>query len=145
MSTELAKRAINDFMKTWNDRDVEAFAACFREDGDFVNVLGQKANGRAAIAEMHEYPFSTVQSKATVSTQKLDMRVLDDHYVAADLWWKVVGSQTPKGEPLPDRYGLLVFVVETNGDSAVLVSGRNMDFTNSYGREAGEPQAAKGQ
>lgn len=140
MNEELAKAVVDRFVETWNAHDVAGFAACFREDSDFVNVLAEKAVGREAIAKMHEFPFKVVQAKATTYVQKLEFRELDSTLIALDFWWKVVGSQTPKGDPLPDRYGLIYFVIEVQDGEAHIVSGRNMDFTNSYGREAGGSQ-----
>ena len=139
MNEQFARGVIDRFVDTWNAHDVEGFASCFKEDGDFVNVLAQKASGREAIAKMHEFPFTVVQAKAKTYVQKLEFRELDETLIALDFWWKVVGSQSPKGDPLPERYGLIYFVIEVKEDVALIVSGRNMDFTNSYGREAGGP------
>ncbi|MGH9716484.1 MAG: SgcJ/EcaC family oxidoreductase [Candidatus Acidiferrales bacterium] len=136
MNEQIARTVVDRFLKTWNAKDIEAFSACFKEDGDFVNVLGEMAKGRQAIAEMHKFPFATVQSKAIASIQRLELRELDSQLVGADMWWKAVGSLTPKGEPLPERFGLIYFVIDVKSGDGLIVSGRNMDYSNSYGREA---------
>ncbi|HYM10529.1 MAG TPA: SgcJ/EcaC family oxidoreductase [Bryobacterales bacterium] len=43
----------------WNAGDSAGFAAPFAEDADFVNVLGEHHNGRAAIEAGHRQLFET--------------------------------------------------------------------------------------
>jgi uncharacterized protein (TIGR02246 family) len=51
--------------RAWNAGDGSAWSADFSEDADFVNILGQLFEGRAAIAERHRQvlagPFSGSQ------------------------------------------------------------------------------------
>ena len=44
----------------WNAGDGEAFAAPFAEDADFVNIRGEHARGRRAIAAGHTAIFRTI-------------------------------------------------------------------------------------
>ena len=129
----IARGVIERFVRAWSLHDVDAFAACFREDGDFVNVLASKANGREAVAKMHKFPFHTVQAKAVVEIEKLELRPIDERFVAADLWWKARGSRSLLGRPLSDRSGLIYFVIDAENGEGQIFSGRNMDYNQSYG------------
>ena len=137
------EQLVNDLIlksnSAWNSHDVDAFAALFKADGDFVNVLGQKASGRDEIREMHRYPFSSVQAAAKVAIERIELRELTPNYIYADYWWKAVGSKNQAGEILPDRFGILCFVVEIMEGHAEFISGRNMDFTNRYTQDRDGP------
>lgn len=136
MMERVADRVIQNFQRTWNHHDADGFANCFREDGDFVNVVGQRVAGRPAISAMHQHGFDTIQKDATTSVERLELRKIGPRFVAADLWWKVVGSRSREGEPLPERHGFAFFVIEVNNEVGLIVSGRNSDLTQVYGRVA---------
>ncbi|TWU62012.1 SnoaL-like domain protein [Crateriforma conspicua] len=127
MNEAEVKATVDRFIDAWNAKDLASFAECFVEDGDFVNVVAQKAEGSDAIAKMHKHAFETVQSKSTLSLERLDIRELSDRLAGVDFWWKVVGSVSPEGEPMPERTGLIYFVIDS--DEGKIVSGRNADYS----------------
>ena len=131
---KVADRVIQEFERTWNHHDADGFAECFREDGDFVNVVGQRVAGRPAISSMHQNGFETIQRDATTSVERLELRKIGPRFVAADLWWKVVGSRSLQGKSLPERHGFAFFVIEVKKEEGLIVSGRNSDLTQVYGR-----------
>lgn len=137
MSQDIAEQVIGRFVQTWNAHDVEAFANCFKSDGTFVNVLAREARGRRAIAGMHKFPFARVQAKAIMSVQRVEFRSLTDRLVGADVWWKVRGSTNPLGMAVGDRGGYMYCVIDTADGTGSIISTRNLDQTDSYGRGLG--------
>ncbi|MEZ6088331.1 MAG: SgcJ/EcaC family oxidoreductase [Pirellulaceae bacterium] len=121
------RATVHRFMDAWNAKDLGTFTACFVEEGDFVNVLGQKADGAEAIAKMHQHAFETVQRKSTLQLKRLEIRRLSNCLAGVDFWWKVVGSLSPEGEQMPERVGLIYFVID--GDQGKIITGRNADYS----------------
>jgi uncharacterized protein (TIGR02246 family) len=52
--------------RAWNEGDGAAFAAPFAEDADFVNIRGEHARTREAIAQGHQGIFNTIYKGSTV-------------------------------------------------------------------------------
>jgi uncharacterized protein (TIGR02246 family) len=50
----------------WNQGDSDAFAAEFASDADFVNVRGEHASGRDAIARGHAEIWNSIYAGSTV-------------------------------------------------------------------------------
>lgn len=123
----LARGVLKRFVEAWNSHDAETLGSCFREDGDFINVFLQKVSGRSAIEEMHRQPFATVMSHAHLAEEKLEVRDVDTHTVALDLWWRVTGATSPDGSPVPERRGLMYIVTEIKDGAALFVALRNLD------------------
>ena len=69
----------------WNQADPRAFATEFAEDADFVNVRGDYASGRKAIADGHEHIWKTIYSGSTVSYRLVRLRELTAEVLIAHL------------------------------------------------------------
>ncbi|QWF81204.1 SgcJ/EcaC family oxidoreductase [Amycolatopsis sp. CA-230715] len=55
-----------DLARAWNAGDGDAWAACFTEDADFVDVLGRLQEGRARIAAEHGTIFGGIYRGSTL-------------------------------------------------------------------------------
>ena len=56
----MGQRLLKQLEDAWNSGDGEAFAAPFTEDAEFVNIRGEHASGRTAIATGHQAIFDTI-------------------------------------------------------------------------------------
>src|SRR5436190_14047317 len=61
-----ARRIVAALEAAWNAGDPTAFAAEFAPDADFVNVRGDHASGREAIAHGHAHIWNTIYAGSTV-------------------------------------------------------------------------------
>lgn len=65
------QRAIEQVVRrmadAWNAGDSAAFAGCFADDADFVNVLGEHFRGRSVIDAGHRYILNTIYKGSRVS------------------------------------------------------------------------------
>ena len=52
---QIASSVASQLQSSWNRADAAAFAALFANDADFVNVRGEYAAGREAIATAHAH------------------------------------------------------------------------------------------
>jgi uncharacterized protein (TIGR02246 family) len=63
---QLATTVAAELESSWNRADAAAFAAWFADDADFVNVRGDYASGREAIAAGHAHIWSTFYAGSTI-------------------------------------------------------------------------------
>ena len=61
-----ARRIVAALETAWNQADAAAFAGEFAPDADFVNVRGDHASGRDAIAHGHAHIWSTIYAGSTL-------------------------------------------------------------------------------
>jgi uncharacterized protein (TIGR02246 family) len=70
------RAAVQSFVDAWNRHDLEAFAALFTEDADFVNVRGTRWIGRSAIREGHAATHATIFKNSQLRILELSVRFL---------------------------------------------------------------------
>ncbi|WP_409491789.1 SgcJ/EcaC family oxidoreductase [Amycolatopsis sp. cmx-11-12] len=73
MTTE---EIITELERAWNAGDGAAWAACFAEDADFVDVVGRIQRGRATIARELQNIFDTIYRGSTLEIRQLSSRPL---------------------------------------------------------------------
>ena len=133
--TKSIELVITRFKEAWNQHDAKEFAALFVQDGEWIDIMGQVMQGRGGIEQGHHYPFSTVQSKATLSIQDQRIKWIRPDVAAVTFSWEVTGSQTPDGKPVPTRNGLINLVLSKEGEEGWrIVMGNNVDYTAVYKR-----------
>src|SRR5262245_49002707 len=120
VAEEESKRAIEklvgDLVTAWNRHDPGAYAETFAEDADFTNVFGVHIKGRALIEENHAYIFKTMFGESRITEWAAETRLLSDAIASVDVRWRMIGAKDPKGNPWPERHGLLSAVVTKSSD-----------------------------
>lgn len=75
--------ALDALTTAWNRGDGEAFAAACTADVDFVNLLGMHAQGRAAVAAMHDKIFKGPYLDSTLAFSVDKVRPISNDAVLA--------------------------------------------------------------
>lgn len=113
---DAVKANISAFAEAWNIYNANQLAGLFTEDADFVMVLGIWWKGRREIENNHEELFSTLMSESHLTFTDAKIKFLKPDVVVAHSTWELIGQQSPEGEKLPPRQGVLSCVVtEQNG------------------------------
>jgi uncharacterized protein (TIGR02246 family) len=127
--------AIQAFLKSFNECNVKAYAACFTKDGEFTNVFGQAATGRQAIEVWHAPMFTQPQTPGIPCFVNAHLKVLDtrirflrEDVATADIKWQQTGAIAPNGRPWGERIGLLSLVLTRESGSWLIASMHNMDL-----------------
>ena len=68
----------------WGANDGTAFAAFFTEDGSLINPFGERADGRAALAEMYSEYFGGMLKGTTTSISLTHLRPIEPDHAFAD-------------------------------------------------------------
>ena len=127
---------LDSFLKTWNDKDLEGFIANFQDDAEFTDVVSQTAIGREAIKAQHEFAFNVVMKNASFEMSNHLIREIAPEVILVSANWLNKNSQTPDGKILPDRNGVIQFVItkdQTEKWKFKLV--HNSDFALPYQKQ----------
>ena len=109
------------FMNAWNVHDARAFALTFTPDADFTNVFGAHAQGRAGVESFHAAVFATIFRNSNLSGAIRSIRFLTAQLAAVDVDWQMTGAESPGGNPIALRRGLLAWIVQRQSDGAWLI------------------------
>ena len=115
------EQTVTRFMDAWNVHDAHAFAMTFTEDADFTNVVGTHARGRANVESFHARVFATVFKNSHQTGEIGSIRFLTPELAAVDVDWQMTGATFPNGSPMPNRKGLLNWVMAKQADGSWLI------------------------
>lgn len=133
--TERVTSVLQQFIDSWNAKDLDEFGRLFTQEAEFTDVVGQTAIGREAIIKQHVFPFERVMKLATFEMNDAYIRRLSSHLILVSAVWKVSGSITPDGKPLPDRNGVLQLVLEETNDQFRIQLVHNSDNALPYEKQ----------
>ncbi len=122
------KAAVQSFVDAWNQHDMDALAALFTEDADFVNVRGTRWVGRSAIREGHAAAHATIFKNSQLGILELSVRFLKPDVAVARWACELTGQTTPAGEAVPPRRAIPTFVMTKTHDRWLIVVGQNTDI-----------------
>lgn len=110
-------------VQAWNTHDQAAFESLFTDDADFVNVLGQRAHGRAQIGADFGHIHRTFMRNTEIKMEAPIVRQIGDHTAIAHMRWSMTGMERVPGWNVPDiRHGMLLYVaVERGGEWKITV------------------------
>lgn len=125
------QQTVERFLDAWNKHDAHAFAMTFTQDADFTNVVGTHAQGRANVEKFHARVFATVFKDSHQTAQIRSIRFLTPNLAAVDIDWQMTGATFPNGNLMPNRKGLLNWVMIHQPDGAWLIEVmHNTELTN---------------
>ena len=110
-----ARAVVRAFEQAWNQHDMEALGALFRDDADFVNVEGSRWHGRTAIQEAHAFAHGTIFKQSRLTFDDSTAIQLGTDVVVTRSAWRLEGQVTMKGAPVPPRAGILTLVLVRAG------------------------------
>lgn len=125
---ERIKKVLTDFTDAWNKHDAKAFSNVFSEDADFTNVVGKGSTGRNEIEKFHAPGFSTRWKDSYQKITQSKIRFIKPDVAAVDAWWEMTGIKGPEGQDMPQRKGLLNFIITKNNETWLITIMHNMDL-----------------
>ncbi|MEO5782501.1 MAG: SgcJ/EcaC family oxidoreductase [Ginsengibacter sp.] len=128
---ERIKKVLTDFTDAWNKHDAKAFSNFFSEDADFTNVVGKGSTGRNEIEKFHAPAFSTRWKDSYQKITQSKIRFIKPDIAAVDAWWEMTGIKGPEGQDMPQRKGLLNFIMTKNSETWLITVMHNMDLPTS--------------
>jgi uncharacterized protein (TIGR02246 family) len=117
------------FVQAWNDRDPDALASLFDEDGEFVHVTGLCCHDRESIRKAHTNGLARVMSKSILASDATKVKLLAPDVAVVHARMTLSGD-TPDsaGTPPPGpRTTIVSFVVHRAGDRWLCASAHTTD------------------
>ncbi len=138
-------RVVQGFADAWNLHDMEAFGHLFAPDADFINVVGDRWKGRAAIQKNHAYVHGVIPAsdrtdvtapteaygifkKSTLMFTGIDVRFLPADIAIAHARWRLTGHG-PSGpaRTTEPRTGIMTFVLARTGTAWEVETAQNTE------------------
>ena len=109
------RKVFADFAEAWGKDDAKSMASYWSADGDLINPMGRRANGRAEVekllADEHATGFKGTHitfSEGTIHFVKPDVAVFTTDY-------EVPGAHEPNGKEMTAKGILTSIMVKKNG------------------------------
>lgn len=110
-TTAEVQELLDRFLASWNEKNLDAFMDNFVEEAEFTDVVNQTAIGKGGIRKQHEFAFQVVMKNATLDLNSFLIREVVPNVIMVSANWLNKNSQTPNGKVLPDRNGVIQFVL----------------------------------
>jgi uncharacterized protein (TIGR02246 family) len=118
------------FVDAWNRHDMQAFAALFTEDANFVNVVGMWWRSQAEIEAAHATAHATVFRNSRLDGGAASVIKLRPGVAAVHMAWELTGQTGPDGKPSAPRRGILLLVLTEEGDGWRIRVAQNTDIAS---------------
>jgi len=129
MSDEAAVRMIGArVVELWNAHDMKAFAQLYTEDAEFVNVFGMWWTGRQRIGAEHAESHAVIFRNSHLTAKEMRVKFLRPEVASLHMRWGLTGAVMPDGRPIPDRTGVLVYILVKEGGEWRIAVGQNTDI-----------------
>lgn len=128
-ATAAVVKVVHAFAECWNRHDMNAFAALFAPDAEFVNVVGLWWKGREEIRKAHEFTHATMFKNSRLTLSGVSVRFPVAGIAIARSRWGLEGHVSPEGAPLPARNGILLTVLaRTSSGGWSIIDSQNTDI-----------------
>lgn len=123
-----AARLLEAFVESLNMRDADLLASLFTADADWVDIFGHWQRGRQAVHDGHVGAFSGLLASGTTSVTEFTESDLSDGVTLCHALWEIPAHDSPTGQPLPGRSGVMTIVVVRTGEAVRIRAGQNTEI-----------------
>ena len=120
------RKAVGGFETAWNSHDMKALGELFREDAEFINVVGMHWRGRAAIVAAHAAFHETLFKDCRLKTDAIALRPFSADFAIAVVTQTQDAFTTPSGEVVPKHQNKLSYVFTKVAGEWKIVHGQNV-------------------
>lgn len=122
-ASDAAHDVLSAFAVALNERDAIRLAELFTPEADFVDFLGHWAQGRDAIRQAHVAAFSGLMASGAFAFTAIRERLLATGTTVCHGVWSI-----PAHDAVPDRSGVLTFVLVTTSAGRSIQAGHNTEI-----------------
>lgn len=117
------------YAEAFNRHDVDALAALFAEDADYVNEVGLVWRNSRSIVRAHARAFASMYARARFTVENVLERPVADGVRVIIVRWRLEHQLDPEGAVTEPRRGHLSAVLERRDGGWLIVSAHNSDLT----------------
>jgi uncharacterized protein (TIGR02246 family) len=119
------------FADAWNRHDMDAMAALFAVDADFVNVIGQRWIGRQEIKRAHAAAHAAIFRKSHLVVRHTSVRFLTPDVAVIRFQCKLTGEVDGAGHEQPPRYTLPTFIATRSAEGWLIAVAQNTNINTT--------------
>ncbi|MCD6050658.1 MAG: hypothetical protein K0Q55_2061 [Verrucomicrobia bacterium] len=120
------RKTVMGFEQAWNTHDMKLLATLFREDAQFINVVGMHWQGRDAIVKAHAIFHDLMFKDCRLKTDLIEARPLGSGYAIAVVTTTQDGFTTPSGQIMPKAQTKQTYVLAKGPLGWQFVHGQNV-------------------
>ncbi len=123
---EGVRKTVMGFEKAWNTHDMKLLATLFREDAEFINVVGMHWRGRDAVVKAHAIFHEIMFKDCRLKTEAVALRPLGADCAIAVVTYTQDSFTTPGGQVMPKTQTKLSYVLAKTGGDWKIAHGQNV-------------------
>lgn len=105
------KKSVAAWEDAWNNHDAHATARSYVEDGDFSSTTAVDSHGWKELEVHYNDIFTTFLKNAHRTDTVRSIRFLTPEIASVDIDWQMTGAKTRDGVDIPNRKGLLTWIM----------------------------------
>ena len=126
IETNTVEQTLDALRVTWNLHDMDACMALFCPEADFVNVLGMRLKGRAAIDAVHRELHRERFAKTHITVLDQSIAYLGTEIALAHVKWEMTGDTMANGDGV--RRGMMTHVLIRRDGQWLFRATQNTDI-----------------
>lgn len=119
------RKVVAGIEEAWNAHDMKAYGKLFREDAEFINVVGMHWRGREAIMVAHTAYHETLFKNHSIKTDDVQIRSLGSGHAIAVVTTTNDAFTTPTGV-IPKRQNRQTYMLVKDSDGWKIAHGHNV-------------------
>jgi uncharacterized protein (TIGR02246 family) len=123
---ESIRSVVMGFERAWNTHDMELLATLFREDSEFINVVGMHWRGRDAVVKAHAIFHEIMFKDCRLKTDDIALRPLGADCALAVVTYTQDAFTTPGGQVMPETQTKLSYVFAKSAGEWKIAHGHNV-------------------
>ncbi|GMW03422.1 MAG: hypothetical protein AMXMBFR84_45560 [Candidatus Hydrogenedentota bacterium] len=123
---DAARAVVMGIEQTWNSHDMDAMGKLFREDAEWINIVGMHWVGRDAIMVAHTAFHKTSFKNCNMKTDSIELRSIADGCAVAVVTTTMDSFITPAGNVIPKGQDRLTYVLTKRSDGWRISHGHNV-------------------
>jgi uncharacterized protein (TIGR02246 family) len=122
------RHVAEEWQRCWNSHDMDAFAALFADDVDFVTKSGTWFKGKAATMKHHRQNHATIFKYSVWSTDSVDMRYVAPDVAIIHFGWGLSDDTHHDGTYSAPRHGISTWVLAKRRAQWQLIAVHNVNI-----------------
>jgi uncharacterized protein (TIGR02246 family) len=120
------RAVVANIEKGWNTHDMKFYGSQFRDDAEFINVVGMHWHGRDAVMAAHTAFHATSFKNHNIKTNAVETRSIGDGCAIAVVTTTNDAFTTPAGDVIPVAQNRQTYVLTKGQDGWKIVHGHNV-------------------
>jgi uncharacterized protein (TIGR02246 family) len=120
------RRVITGIEEAWNAHDMKAYGNFFREDADWINIVGMHWRGRDAVMAAHAAFHATTFKDNRMKIDAIEIRSLGNDFAIAVATMTHDAFRAPDGRNFPKSQNRCTHVLAKGPEGWKIVHGHNV-------------------